>query len=164
MNTKEALLVPYFKHPQHFILCTAGVLARGSKERSIWILTMVPLICKLVVSFPDHTAREKKKLSQARFLIKKLARGVFVAPRRWKQDETFLRFVPEMPLFQTKPIRTTLHLVYPPPPSKDGSVKQRPHVKMSLMSFSPPDVAPFRLTVAHVTVLQIQVKKNWGQF
>lgn len=64
---------------------------------------MVPLICKLVVSFPDHTRKKKKKkLSQARFLIKKLARGVFVSPRCWKQVETFLCFAPVMQLFQTK--------------------------------------------------------------
>lgn len=61
---------------------------------------MVPLICKLVVSFPDHT--RKKKHSQARFLIRKLARGVFVSPRCWKQVETFLCFAPVMQLSQTK--------------------------------------------------------------
>lgn len=92
---------------------------------------MVPLICKLVVSFPDHTRKKKiKKLSQARFLIKKLARGVFVSPRCWKQVETFLCFAPVMQLFQTKSNAVTPPQPSPPPPRKVGSVKRGPHVRI----------------------------------
>lgn len=36
MNAREALLVPHFKPSQHFILCTAGVLAGGEVKREVF--------------------------------------------------------------------------------------------------------------------------------
>lgn len=99
---KEALRVPYFKHSQQHIQCAAGTLARGGwREKDLNINNgshMVPLICKLVSERAFQTTRKKKNkkkktLSQARFLIKKLARGVFVSLRGWKRVETFPYFI-----------------------------------------------------------------------